>query len=135
LERELAGLKRKSSAADLAHLPQKAKPLSGSANGTGKFLAELIPGADAKTLRETADWARDQLKSGVVLLAISDEEKISFVVTVTPDCLAQGFHAGKIAQQFAKLINGSGGGRDSFAQGGGKARSDLKELLDQFKPV
>ena len=87
---------------------------------------------DAASLRETADSIRDKLGSGVVLLAANENDKISFVVTVTQDCREHGLHAGKIAKAFAAKIGGSGGGKESFAQGGGKAGLNFKEVLESF---
>jgi predicted alpha/beta-hydrolase family hydrolase len=50
----------------------------------------------------------------------------------SPDLQKEGFHAGKIAKGFAQLVQGSGGGKESFAQGGGKAAGDLDGILKGF---
>jgi alanyl-tRNA synthetase len=128
LEKEIGTLKRKSLGSELGDLVSRAKAL----NGKAKLVVEQIAGLDASSLRETADLVRDKLGSGVVLLTSGDGEKISFVVTVTPDLQKEGFHAGKIAKGFAQMVQGSGGGKESFAQGGGKAVGDLDGILKGF---
>ena len=128
LEREIGTLKRKSLGNELGELVGRAKPL----NGKIKVVAEQIEASDAQALRETADLVRDKLGSGIVILASGGADKVSFVVTVTPDLQKEGWHAGKIAKGFAEIINGSGGGKESFAQGGGKPAGDLKKILQSF---
>ncbi|MBW1839403.1 MAG: hypothetical protein JRI49_05645, partial [Deltaproteobacteria bacterium] len=41
------------------------------------------------------------------------------------------FHAGKIIQEVAKGIGGSGGGRADMAQAGGKEKHKLEKTLEE----
>ncbi len=133
LERELQSLRREGQSGKLSELVSKAKSVPiGAGNGSAKVLAEVVDGLDAASLRDAADALKDKLGSGVVLLATSEDDKVSFVVSVTPDCAKQGLHAGKIAKSFAQEIGGSGGGRDVFAQGGGKKSPELDKILGRF---
>lgn len=134
LEREIAGLKKGRQASEKSNLVQRAKTFSigPQANGKTKILATEIESDDPESLRQTADTLREKLGSGIVLLAAQNNEKVSFVVTLTKDCVAKGLHAGKIAQEFSEKIGGKAGGKESFAQGGGKNISNLKEVLDSF---
>jgi len=43
--------------------------------------------------------------------------------------VAQGYDAGKIVKEVAKVAGGGGGGRPSLAQAGGKDKSKLDEAL------
>jgi alanyl-tRNA synthetase len=91
-------------------------------------LAARADGADAKALREVADQLKDKLRSGVIVLAGVEGDKIALVSMVTPDLVAR-FNAGKLVGAVAKHIGGKGGGRADMAQGGGTQPERLDEAL------
>ena len=91
-------------------------------------LATRVDGADVKALREVADQQRDKLRSGVIVLAGVEGDKIALVSMVTPDLVSK-FNAGKIVGEVAKAIGGKGGGRADMAQGGGTQPERLDEAL------
>ena len=132
LEKEVRGAKKQGGGANLTELLAGAVTLPSAKNGGVKVVAAQIEAGDADALREAADHVRDKLGNGIVILASSADDKTSFVVTLTPALKDAGFHAGKIAKALAEKLGGSGGGRDLFAQGGGKAVSNLKEILETF---
>ena len=82
-----------------------------------------------ETLREYLDRLRDKLKSGVILLGSANNGKVFFVAAVTKDLVKEGFHAGKLIKEVAKITGGGGGGRPDMAQAGGKDPSKLQQAL------
>jgi alanyl-tRNA synthetase len=96
--------------------------------GGVRVLATRVDGADAKALREVADQQRDKLKSGVIVLAGVEGDKIALVSMVTPDLVGK-FNAGKIVGEVAKAVGGKGGGRPDMAQGGGSEPQHLDAAL------
>ncbi|MDR1942522.1 MAG: alanine--tRNA ligase [Endomicrobium sp.] len=98
------------------------------ANGFN-FLPVIIDGLDAKELRTISDQLKEKLKSAILLLVSKHDEKITFIVSATEDYVKQGINAGKIAKAFAADIDGSGGGKPDFAQGGSKELSKVEEVL------
>ena len=96
--------------------------------GGVRVLATRADVADPKALREVADQLRDKLRSGVVVLAGVEGDKIALVSMVTPD-LTERFNAGKIVGEVAKQIGGKGGGRADMAQGGGSRPDFLDAAL------
>lgn len=100
-----------------------------------KVLATRISDVDIKSLRSISDSFRSKLGSGVVLIANTEDEKLSFVVSVTQDLVKSGINAGKIAKRFASLVGGSGGGKPDFAQGGGKDISKLDAALAKLPEI
>ena len=94
----------------------------------------LAAGLDKNGLRALVDRYRDQIKSGVVIIASPSEEKVSVVVGVTPD-LTKRAPAGQIVKQLAPIVGGGGGGRPDFAEAGGKDPGKIADLLKESRVV
>jgi len=92
-------------------------------------LSVRTPSLRAEVLREMSDLLRDKLKSAVVVLGTVYENKVAFVAAVTPDLVAKGYDASKIVKEVAKVTGGSGGGKPSLAQAGGKDKAKLDKAL------
>ena len=99
-----------------------------------KLIAREVAGLDKDGLRALVDRHRDQIKSGVVVLASATDGKVSIVVGVTPD-LAKTLPAGKVVKELAPIVGGNGGGRPDFAEAGGKDPSKIAELLTASRGV
>jgi alanyl-tRNA synthetase len=84
--------------------------------------------ADPKALREVGDQLIGKLRSGVVVLAGVEGEKIVLVAMVTPDLTAR-YNAGKLVGEVAREVGGKGGGRADMAQGGGSQPDRLDAAL------
>ncbi|MCB9654323.1 MAG: alanine--tRNA ligase [Deltaproteobacteria bacterium] len=84
-------------------------------------------GTPKKSLRPLADRLRDQLKRGVVVLSAVEEDKVALLVAATPD-MAGTVHAGDLVKAASAAMDGSGGGRADFAQGGGVASKEADGL-------
>jgi alanyl-tRNA synthetase len=97
-------------------------------------LAVELPGADMDTLRRMVDRFRQQIKSGVVLLASIQNERPILVAAVTEDLVDRGLHAGDLVKVAAQPLEGSGGGRPTLAQAGGKNASRIDEALKTVHP-
>ena len=123
LEKEVATLKGKLASAAGGDLVSQAKEINGV-----KVLAALLPGADAKTLRDTLDQVKNKLGSAVVLLAAVDGEKVMLAAGVTQDLTAR-FKAGELLSRAAAAVGGKGGGRPDMAQGGGTNPAAVPQAL------
>ena len=86
-------------------------------------------------LREMGDILRDSLGSAVIVLATIYQEKINFLVMVSPDLVTRGLHAGNIVKQVAKVTGGGGGGQAGMAQAGGKDVAKLDEALSSVGDI
>ncbi len=109
-----------------ASLASQAEQVAGVA-----VVAAQVPLSDPELMRELVDETRDQLQSGVVVLAAEEDGKSRFVVGVTKD-LTSSVKAGAVVQAAAVAVGGRGGGRPDFAQAGGPA-GNLSEALDAGK--
>ena len=94
-----------------------------------KLIATRVKPSRPEILHEMAESLRDRLASAVVVLGTLNEDKPYFVVAVSSDLTARGFHAGNIIRQTAAITGGGGGGKSNFAQGGGKDASKLDEAI------
>ncbi|MBU6504682.1 MAG: alanine--tRNA ligase [Betaproteobacteria bacterium] len=123
LERELDRLKTKMAASESADLVNQALDVGGV-----KLLCAALPGADAKTLRETLDALKGRLSSGIIVLGAAADGKVNLVAGVTPDLTGR-FKANELANFVAQQVGGKGGGRADMAQAGGTEAGRLAEAL------
>jgi len=129
LEKQLGALKRKSAGSLADGLVESAKEVKGV-----KVLAAQVQGYDRNSLRQLADVLRQKLGSGVVVLASTEDGKVALITGVTKD-LTSKLHAGKIVQELAKLVGGSGGGKPDLAEAGGKDTSAIEMALGHVYPL
>jgi len=98
-----------------------------------RVLSARVPPSRLEVLREMSDLLRNKLKSGVIVLGTIYEDKPVFLAVATPDLVAKGYDAGEIVKQVAKVTGGSGGGKATLAQAGGKYKDKLDEALQLVK--
>jgi len=113
LEREISALKGKLASSQGDELLQQAVEVKGI-----RLLTAALPGADAKTLRESMDKLRDKLGSGVVVLAAVDGAKVQLAAGVTADLVLR-IKAGELVNFVASQVGGKGGGKADMAMAGG----------------
>jgi alanyl-tRNA synthetase len=94
-----------------------------------QVLAARVQAADVETLREMTDWLRNRLGSVVIVLGAIINEKPNFVAAVTSDLVERGLEAGALIKRVARVVGGSGGGRPTLAQAGGRDPQRLDEAL------
>jgi alanyl-tRNA synthetase len=129
LEKQLEALKRKAAGSLAGDLVEKARTVKDV-----RLIAAQVNGYDRDALRHLVDALRQKLGSGVVVLASADDGKVALITAVTKDLIPK-LHAGKIVQELAKLVGGSGGGRPDLAEAGGKDTSGIQNALDQVYPL
>jgi alanyl-tRNA synthetase len=129
LERQLDTLKRKAAGSQAQSLLDEVKEVKGV-----RFLAAKVANSDREGLRQMVDSLRQKLGSGVIVLASADDGKVAIITAVTKDLLPK-LHAGKIVQELAKMVGGSGGGRPDLAEAGGKDTSAIETALGNVYPL
>jgi alanyl-tRNA synthetase len=102
--------------------------------GGVQLVARRVDGVDKDALRALVDRHRDELGSGVVVLAGEVEGRVLVVAGVTAD-LTTKVPAGKVVKQLATIVGGGGGGRPDFAEAGGKDPSKIADLLKASRRV
>ncbi|MEX1168068.1 MAG: alanine--tRNA ligase, partial [Hydrogenophaga sp.] len=123
LEKEMGALKSRLASAQGDELLGQAVDVNGI-----KVLAVALPGADAKSLRETMDKLKDKLKSAAIVLAAVDGGKVQIAAGVTADVMAK-VKAGELVNFVAQQVGGKGGGKPDMAMAGGTDASGLPKAL------
>jgi alanyl-tRNA synthetase len=125
LERELAEARRKLAMGGGTGEAGAARDVGGV-----KLYARAVSGVDMKDLKSLADEAKQNVGSGVVVIAAASEDgKASIVVAVTPD-LTNRFNAVELVRLGSAALGGKGGGgRPDMAQAGGPDGAKTQEAL------
>jgi len=123
LEKEVAALKGKLASSQGDELVNQAVEVKGL-----KVLAAALPGADAKTLRDTMDKLKDKLKTAAIVLAAVDGDKVQIAAGVTADSVGM-LKAGELVNFVAQQVGGKGGGKPDMAMAGGTDASKLPAAL------
>ena len=122
-ERQMETLKASLTTKRSADLLEQAEEVAGT-----RLLVVQVDADSPKILREVNDQFKERLKSGVIVLGASKDEKVFLLVGVTPDLTGR-VHAGQVIGEIAKEVGGSGGGRPDMAQAGGTRPEKLEDAL------
>ncbi|QCB44983.1 alanine--tRNA ligase [Hydrogenophaga sp. PAMC20947] len=123
LEKEMGALKSRLASAQGDELVGQAVDVNGL-----KLLVAVLPGADAKGLRETMDKLKDKLKTAVIVLAAVDGDKVQIAAGVTANSVGK-VKAGELVNFVAQQVGGKGGGKPDMAMAGGTDASGLPKAL------
>ncbi len=123
LEKDIARLKARLAATRGDELLAQAIAVKGA-----RIVAADMEGADVNTLRATIDKLRDKLKSAAVVLASTNDGKVTLIAGVTPDLTGK-LKAGELVNMVARQVGGKGGGRADMAQAGGSDARNLPAAL------
>ena len=123
LEKELEAFKSKAASQAGGDLATQALDVKGI-----KVLAAILEGANVKTLRKTVDQLKNKLGESAVVLASSENGKLSIIAGVTKG-LTDKIRAGDLANLVAEQCGGRGGGRPDMAQAGGDQPENLPKAL------
>ena len=99
-----------------------------------KVARRKVSDLDKDALRSLADSLKAQIKSGIVVIASANGDKVQMVVAVTAD-LTSRVKAGQIVKEIAPIVGGGGGGRPDFAEAGGKLPDKIDEMLSAAENV
>ncbi len=88
-----------------------------------------------KELRKLVDAGKKELKTGIVIVFTSLEDKVGLAVGIT-DKLTDKYDAVTFAKTGSEIIGGKGGGgRKDFAQAGGQFKDKIDEAFEKIKTL
>ena len=128
LEKQVEALKSRLAAQTGGDLAAQARDIKGI-----KVLAASLDGANVKTLRDTVDQLKNKLGAAAVVLASSEDGKVSIIAGVTR-AESEKIRAGDLANMVAEQCGGRGGGRPDMAQAGGNQPENLAGALESVVP-
>jgi alanyl-tRNA synthetase len=128
LEKEMALLKQQLAAQAGSDLANQAIEINGV-----KILIADLNGVEAKSLRPMVDELKNKMGSAIILLATSNDTKVSLIAGVTKD-LVKRVKAGELVNMVAQQVGGKGGGRPDMAQAGGTQPEHVSAALASVAP-
>ncbi|MEA3223981.1 MAG: alanine--tRNA ligase [Thermodesulfobacteriota bacterium] len=102
-----------------------------STDGLNVVIKE-IEAEDIAQMREVGDRIKQGIGQGVIFLASPARGKATFMIMVTKD-LGKKIDAGRLMKGVCNAVDGRGGGKALFAQGGSPDISSIKKAIDAFK--
>ena len=91
-----------------------------------------VKSTGGRNLRDLSDSVRQERKVAVALLGFVDGDRVQLVANVDSS-VSDKVNAVELVRELGKLIGGSGGGRPTLAEAGGKSPERLGEALDAGK--
>ena len=129
LKKQVESLKLKAAQSQLSGMEDRIRSVK-----EVKVLSLRLEALDRSQMRSMADFLRQKLQSGVVVLATASDGKVALTAALTQDLTAR-LHAGKIARAVAQKLGVTGGGRPDIAEAGGKSVTDLNSVLDEVYDI
>jgi alanyl-tRNA synthetase len=90
-----------------------------------------LEGLDVKQLRESAEYIKEKLKQGIVVVYSKEGDRVLLVVCVSRE-ISSKIKAIDIMKFISQKTGSKGGGSAEFAQGGGNDVSTIKSLKDEL---
>lgn len=125
LERQAQKAHQESALEMARRLAREAREVSGSR------VVSAEVSLDGDQLKSLADFLRQELESGAVVLASRNQGRVQLLLAATEDLVQRGLHCGKALSQAAREVGGGGGGRPEFAQAGGKNPQGIDRALER----
>lgn len=101
--------------------------------GGVSFVSCVFPDAGMQVLKKAVTYIGKKAPTSVVILGGNDQGKAFLLSAVPSEVVSKGISAKDIVCSVAKHINGSGGGKDTFAQAGGSLPEGLDEAVSEAK--
>ena len=130
---ELKKASKKSSGKDLNKFAVEILQNSEKIDETS-IVVRHLDNLDRKQMSELSDLIKSKSKSVAGVLTAVDSKGGVVILTFTDKNL-QKVHAGNLLREIAPIVDGKGGGRPDFAQGGGKNKENIKKLLEKAKEL
>ena len=103
--------------------------------GGVKVVAAKFWGDDASAMRHTCDMLKDKDENTVVVLALTENDKVTFAAACGKAAMDKKAHAGNIVKEVAALCQGKGGGKPNSAMAGGKDVSRVNDALNAVENI
>ena len=124
-KKELSDFKKAAMGSEVDDMVAQAREVGGV-----KLITREFKDYNINDLRSLSDDVKKAHKGVVMVFAAVNGPKVTFLVSITDDLLAEGLHAGNMIKKIAAACGGGGGGKADMAQAGAK---DPSKIPDAFK--
>ncbi len=97
-----------------------------------KLVKFKTTGKDNKELRKILDGFKSRINKGIIIICSENDKKANIICSITKN-LTDKIKAGDIIKFICEKIDGKGGGKPEFAQGGGKNLKMLDTALEEVE--
>jgi alanyl-tRNA synthetase len=127
LQKQLEQWQREQASASVGDVLDQAVEVNGI-----HYLTRVFDDTDVNVLRDSIDGFKSKFESGVVVFGNVTGDKAQVLVGVTK-ALTQSIKAGELIKSILSRVDGRGGGRPDFAQGGGTASTaQLEQVIGEI---
>ncbi len=84
---------------------------------------------DVNSAKKLANQLRAKADRVLIVLALTENEKVNLVIALSDAMVKNGYHAGNMIREAAKAIRGGGGGQPHLATAGGKNADGIDEAM------
>ncbi|HEC80353.1 MAG TPA: alanine--tRNA ligase [Firmicutes bacterium] len=99
------------------------------------FYGVALDDLDDNALRNLIDRFKDRYSNTAMVIALVStvDNRVKIFIGCTREAIGRGLKAGDIARVGAEVCGGGGGGRDDFAQAGGKDTSKVDDAIERIR--
>ncbi|MDO5734683.1 MAG: alanine--tRNA ligase [Eubacteriales bacterium] len=101
--------------------------------GELKVLLAKVDDLEVKDLRDLSDRLMQNNELDFLLLLSPSKDKVLLLAKASDDAIKAGYKAGNLVREAAQICGGSGGGKPSMAQAGGKDPSKVDEAIASIR--
>ena len=131
LEKEISELRQRLAGSEVDDILTGVKDVDGI-----KVVGARVEAPSVEILKHLTDKIKERLPEGVVCVGSAVGDRAIIVVGVDPALAKEkGVKASLIAKKLGEMVGGKGGGKDTFAQAGGKNVDKLDAALEQCAEV
>jgi alanyl-tRNA synthetase len=131
LEKEVSELRQRLAGSEVDDILKNVRDVGGI-----KVVGARVEAPDVEVLKHLTDRIKEKLPDGVVCVGSAVGDKVFVVVGVAPTVVKEkGIKASLVAKKIGEMVGGKGGGKDTFAQAGGKDVEMLDSALERCAEV
>lgn len=129
-KREIENLKAKVTGAKLETLTKNSSEINGI-----KIIAQKLENTSIDTAKTISDELKNKFENSIIFFAVENKDKANLICSVSKKAQESKANAANIIKEAAKMANGRGGGKPSFAMAGVKDISKLSEVISSIEKI
>ena len=98
-------------------------------------IIDLLDNKDINELKELSDNIKSQYDNYFQILISAKNNNPYILVSISDKAVNMGYSANDIIKKIAPIIGGNGGGREKFAQAGGKNITEINKAFEEAKKI